>query len=268
MDGVGPERPCGGEVVDKEQAPARLGVRIRTHQRGRATSGARATDPTVVYRRPNAPLRRAPAPTPAPEPTAPVPAPVRAGTALRDAIKDAYARSKDLVDEERFTQAADALTAVIDAAATALGAENPRVLGLRRQRGAVLMFGGDFRRALPEFDALAGAFARTAGPSSHDALECRRRAAHCRANLGQATVALREFQDVLEVVSEAEGDASETVPDLRRSIGILLFSQGRRAEAEGVLDALHEDMCLVLGEDHEETLEIAAHLARLRGPEG
>lgn len=130
------------------------------------------------------------------------------------------------------------------------------------------MAGEDFRRALPEFDALAAVYARTAGPAGYDALECRRHAAHCRANLGQATAALREFQEVLEIVSDTGADASETALDLRRSIGLLLLSEGRRTEAEGVLDTLHEDMCVVLGEDHEETLEIADLLARLRRPEG
>ena len=49
-------------------------------------------------------------------------------------------------------------------AAAALGAENPQVLALRSRRAAILVIGGDFRRALPEFDALADAYARTAGP--------------------------------------------------------------------------------------------------------
>ncbi|MFE7812540.1 protein kinase [Streptomyces sp. NPDC057433] len=224
-------------------------------------------DPTVIYRQPNAPLRRVTAPAPSSEPVDPGPVPARADTVLRDAIRDAYARSADLAEKGRFAQAADVLKAVIATAAAALGAHNPRVLGLRRQRAAVLMAGEDFRRALPEFDALAAVYARTAGPAGESALECRRHAAHCRANLGQATVALREFQEVLEVVSDADGDASETALDLRHSIGVLLFSEGRRTEAEGVLDALHEDMCVLLGEDHEETLEIADLLARLRGPE-
>ncbi|WP_326801012.1 protein kinase [Streptomyces sp. NBC_01788] len=225
-------------------------------------------DPTVVYRQPNAPLRRTTAPAPSPEQVAPVPVAARADTVLRDAIRDAYARSADLAESGRFAQAADVLKAVIATAATALGAHSPRVLSLRRQRAAVLMAGEDFRRALPEFDALAAVYARTAGPAGESALECRRHAAHCRANLGQATAALREFQEVLEVVSDTDGDASETALDLRRSIGVLLFSEGRRTEAEGVLDALHEDMCVLLGEDHEETHEIADLLARLRGPEG
>ncbi|WP_369030741.1 serine/threonine-protein kinase [Streptomyces adonidis] len=231
-------------------------------------SPSEVPDPTLVYRQPNAPLRRTTTPAPSPAPAAPEPVPARVDTALRDAIRDAYAKSADLAESGRFAQAADVLKAVIATAATTLGAHNPRVLGLRRQRAAVLMAGEDFRRALPEFDALAAVYARTAGPADESTLECRRHAAYCRANLGQATVALREFQEVLEVVSDAAGDASETALDLRRSIGLLLFSEGRRTEAEGVLDALHEDMCVLLGEDHEETREIADLLARLRGPEG
>ncbi|WP_225846861.1 serine/threonine-protein kinase [Streptomyces sp. HPF1205] len=236
---------------------------------GRAPAGV--ADPTVVYRQPNAPLRRTAVPSPAAEPAPPVPpapAPVPADTVLRDAIRDAYARSADLADDGRFTQAADVLKAVIGPAATALGVQNRRVLGLRRQRAAVLMAGEDYRRALPEFEALAAVYARTAGPSSRETLECRRSAAGCRANLGETAAALREFQEVLELVISAEGDASVTAIDLRRNIGILLYTEGDRVTAEGVLDALHEDMCVVLGEDDEETREIADLLLRLRRPEG
>lgn len=229
---------------------------------------AGVADPTVVYRQPNAPLRRTAASTHAVEPTPPVPASGSADTLLRDAIRDAYARSRDLVDDGRFTQAADVLKAAIGPAATVLGVQNRRVLGLRRRRAAVLMAGEDYRRALPEFDALAAVYTRTEGPSSHEALECRRGAASCRANIGEAAAALREFQAVLELVSHAEGDASETALDLRRNIGVLLYTEGDRATAEGVLDALHEDMCVVLGEDDEDTREIADLLARLRRPEG
>jgi eukaryotic-like serine/threonine-protein kinase len=233
-----------------------------------AGSSAVVPDPTVVYRQPNAPLRRTTARVQSPEPTAPVAVPGQVGTALQEAIQDACDRSKVLAENGRFAQAADVLKAVIGTAAIALGEHNPRVLRLRGRRAAILMGGEDFRRALPEFDALAAVYARTAGPSGERALECRRNAALCRANLGQATAALREFQDVLEIVSHADGDATETALDLRRSIGVLLFSEGRRTEAEGVLETLHEDMCVVLGEDHEETREIAGLLARLHRPEG
>ncbi|MEU6364956.1 hypothetical protein ABZ876_04195 [Streptomyces sp. NPDC046931] len=52
------------------------------------------------------------------------------------------------------------------------------VLDLRMERAAVLFLGADYRRAaLPEVDALVGAFSRTAGPTSEKARSCRAQAA-------------------------------------------------------------------------------------------
>ncbi|MGC5322715.1 protein kinase domain-containing protein [Micromonospora arida] len=224
-------------------------------------------DPTLVYRRPNAPRRR-------PAPAAVVPAPrsetstadpaAILQTGLRDAIKAAVSQSDELLNDERFAQAAEVLEGVISPASAALGAESPRVLGLRSRRAAILIIGGDFRRALPEFDALAAAYARTAGPTSEDALECLRQAAHCRAELGQATTALRQFRQVLTHVRAASGDVSPTALDLRRNIGILLVSEDKAAEAADELQPLHDDLCVVYGPDHELTREVADLLARLR----
>jgi hypothetical protein len=88
-------------------------------------------------------------------------APPAADTRLNDAIKAAVSRSDALLEDERFTQAADALRQAIGPAARALGPESPRVLRLRERRAAILVLGGDFRSALPEFDALAAAYSRT-----------------------------------------------------------------------------------------------------------
>ncbi|MEU4382375.1 hypothetical protein [Micromonospora echinofusca] len=170
--------------------------------------------------------------------------------------------SSGVRDDERFAQAAEVLEQVISPASAALGAESPRVLALRSRRAAILVIGGDFRHALPEFDALAAAYARTAGPTSEDALECLRQAAHCRAELGQATTALRQFRQVLTHVRAASGDASPTALDLRRNIGMLLLSEGKTVEAAGELQPLHDDLCVVYGPRHEETREVADVLAR------
>ncbi|MFB8177709.1 hypothetical protein ACFC8N_16925 [Streptomyces sp. NPDC055966] len=153
-------------------------------------------------------------------------------------------------------------------AAAGPGAENPRVLWIRKRRAAVLIIGGDFRRALPEFDALAAAYARTAGSSSTDALECRRQAAYCRAEIGQSAAALKQFQAVLDQVRQADGDASPEALDLRRNIGMLLLAENRVPEALEVLQPLHEDLNLGYGPNHEETREIAEILARIRFAEG
>nr|WP_275941523.1 serine/threonine-protein kinase [Planosporangium mesophilum] len=221
-------------------------------------------DPTLLYRRPNSPRPRPETP-PVSRPVAPTVRPAAVVDAeLRDAIKAAVSQSDELLNDERFAQAAEVLQKVIDPAAAALGAESPRVLGLRSRRAAILVLGGDFRRALPEFDALAAAYARTAGPASPDALDCLREAAYCRAELGQATAALRQFEQVLAQVRAADGDASPTALDLRRNIGMLLLSEGKASEAVAELQPLYDDLCVVYGPQHEDSQEVADVLARLR----
>ncbi|MFD9207913.1 protein kinase [Streptomyces sioyaensis] len=224
-----------------------------------------APDPTGVFRHPFAPRPRRTASVITPTPTV-VDAnqgPVVVPEQLRDEIKDAFAHSNALLEEERFAQAAEVLGEVIGPAAQALGAESSDVLELRRQRAAIRFLGGDYRQALPEFDALADAYARTAGVTSEDARVCRTQAAHCRAELGQVTVALQQFQTILGQVRAIESDASDEAIDLRRSIGFLLLAESRLSEARSMLEPLHTDMCVVYGPDDDETREIAEALARI-----
>lgn len=228
-------------------------------------------DPTLLYRRPNAPRPRpdTASPVPAPATGAPVAEPAAVlATEIRDAIKAAVSHSDELLEDDRFAQAADVLQNAIAPAAEALGTENARVLSLRARRAAILVIGGDFRHALPEFDALVVAYTRTAGPASSDAIACLRQAAHCRAELGQTTAALRQFRQVLTHVRAADGDASPTALDLRRNIGLLLLAEGNTTDARAQLKPLYEDLRVVYGPDHDETREVADILARLRLAEG
>jgi tetratricopeptide (TPR) repeat protein len=183
---------------------------------------------------------------------------------LADDMKAAREHADALLEDERFAQAAEVLGEVLEPAAAALGVDNRKVLDLRQRRAAVLFLGGDFRTALPEFDALAEAYARTSGPAGPSARLCRAQAAHCRAELGQVTAALEQFEAVLRQVTAVASDADEEAIELRRAIGFLLLSEGRYAEAREVLEALHEDLCLIVGPDDEETVEIADALTRIR----
>lgn len=219
-------------------------------------------DPTRLYRLPNAPRTRPRFQPVTPPPPTAAPAPPVAA-ALDEQLRAATAESDQLLEEERFTQAADALQRAIRPAATALGIEDPRILRLRVRRAAILVLGGAFRRALPEFDALAAVYARTAGPGSQPALECLRQAAHCRAELGHTTTALQQFEQVLTHVRRAAGDASPTALDLRRNIGVLLLAEGEPARARAVLQSLHDDLLLVSPRDDPDAAEVAVLLARL-----
>ncbi|HEY9440269.1 MAG TPA: serine/threonine-protein kinase [Streptomyces sp.] len=225
-----------------------------------------APDPTGIFRRPYAPRARAGAGAGAgvPSPPAGAPGAVPVPERLQEEIKEAYAHSDALLEEERFTQAAEVLGEIIEPAARAMGSENRHVLKLRMRRAAVRLLGGDYRAALPEFDALADAYARTGGPSSDRARACRTQAARCRAELGQVTDALAALREVLDVVRSVDGDASEEAVELRRDIGMLLLAQGRAAEAGRVLVPLYDDLCLVVGADDEMAQEVAEALALIR----
>ncbi|MEU7279556.1 protein kinase [Streptomyces sp. NPDC045431] len=228
------------------------------------TGPAGAPDPTGLFRDPYAPRSRpqpAVIPTPSGE-SAPAPLPVP--DELRADIKEAYAHSDALLEEERFAQAAEVLSEVIEPAARALGTDNRQVLELRTQRAAIRLLGGDYRAALPEFTALADAYGRIAGPTSERARACRAQAARCRAELGQVTEALSVLESVLAVVRSVDSDVSEEAIELRRDIGMLLLAQGRAADALVVLEPLHADLNVVYGPADELTGEVAEALALIR----
>ncbi|WP_371777923.1 serine/threonine-protein kinase [Streptomyces sp. NBC_01438] len=226
-----------------------------------------APDPTGIFRNPYAPraragTRRAAATTVDPQAGPPVPVPVPAH--LREEIDEAYAHSEALLEEERFAQAAEVLGEVIEPAARALGAESKRVLALRKNRAAIQLLGGDYRAALPEFDALADAYARTDGPIGASARACQAQAARCRAELGQATDALASLRGLLDVVRSVDSDLSEEAVELRRDIGMLLLARGQAAEADLILRPLHDDLCVVFGPGDEMSEEVAEALALIR----
>ncbi|WWQ69204.1 serine/threonine-protein kinase [Streptomyces sp. Q6] len=227
---------------------------------------AGAPDPTGIFRRPYAPRARARTPSAQATPTASVPAVVPAPVpdSVRQAIKEARDHANLLLEEERFAQAAEVIGEVVQPAAQALGADNKRVLDLRSFRAAIWLLGGDYRAALPEFDQLTDAYARTEGPTGEQARACRAQAARCRGELGQVTEALATLSDVLGLVRTIDGDASEEALDLRRDIGMLLLAQGRAPDARAVLEPLHADLCVVYGEDDEMTAEVAEALSVIR----
>ncbi|WP_307071914.1 serine/threonine-protein kinase [Streptomyces sp. B3I8] len=233
-------------------------------------------DPTGIFRRPYAPRARGgtgrarpavpgdDAGPGVPPGVPPVVLPEAEREAWRQRIREVQAHYAALMDEERYAQAAEVMAELIEPAARALGAENRPVLRLRMWRAVSLQLAGDHRAALPEFEALADAYARSGGRGGTEVRDCLAQAARCRGQLGQVTQALSGLSRVLEMVRAADGDVSEEAVELRRDIGMLLFTQGRTAEAYDVLEPLHADLCVVLGAHHELTEEVAETLAVIR----
>lgn len=221
-------------------------------------------DPTGLFRLPYAPRPRGAAGQRPASGADDSPAPAPMPETLRAEIREVHAHYDALMQEERCAQAAEVVGEVVDPAARALGADNKVVLGLRTRRAVSRLLGGDVRAALPEFDALAEAYARTTGPAGEQALDCRAQAARCRAELGEVTAALAELRAVLDMVRSVDGEEGEEALVLRRDIGMLLLAQGRSAEAGALLVPLHADLVRVLGPEDELTVEIAETLALVR----
>lgn len=213
-------------------------------------------DPTRPFRYPMAPRPRQD-PRVAPEP-ADLGEPV-----TRDAARNLQERAVELIGEGRFSLAEEALNEIIPGAVHAFGADDRDVLELRRAHAVSLFLGGDYRRALPEFDALAEAFGRVQGERGLDALECRGQAAYCRMELGDTTDALDELAEVVAGYRALGMSTDGDVLVMRLRVVWLLAAAGRFTEAEDALPTLDEDVRATLGPDDQLTRDVRDLGARL-----
>lgn len=214
-------------------------------------------DPTRPYRRPIAPRPRPSTASGAMEPGSYAPAPDREG------IERAPDAAAALVDEERFTQAINLLTELIQPAVARFGADAGPVLDLRASYAAALYLGGAFRQAAPQFDALAASFERLVGPNAEETLEYRRQAIECRVALGETVDVLPEVESVLRGYLRLGHDDIRDVLDLRLTIVRLRLGVGQRDEAKTELRDLYRDARRSLGTNDELTDVIREMAARL-----
>ncbi|MGW5440229.1 protein kinase domain-containing protein [Nocardia asteroides] len=221
-------------------------------------------DPTRIFRRPNAPLETAQI-----EPTrvhSQPAAPTEPLTAdhLSAAVSEARSRYDELLDLDRYAQAADALAAVIDNAAEAHGVDSPDVLELRREVAAAWALGGEYRRALTELDSLARTYLRVEGKFSESAWEVRAMSARCQMQLGEIDGGLAALRALLTDIVAASGDSCEHALQLRADLAELLAGTGDVAGALDLLEPLYEDLLVLRGPDNPMTVDVLARLADLR----
>ncbi|MFI8978039.1 protein kinase [Nocardia asteroides] len=174
---------------------------------------------------------------------------------------------QQLVDEGRFAQAAEVLARLVSETAT--DREDRRVLEVRGKIARALLSGGEFRRAGAAFDRLADQYALLVGPDDELALQCRKSAVICRAEVGELATAVAEIRMLLAQVRRSQGDGSELALELRLELGRLLTLIGERVEASVVLNEVYDDLLLVRGADDAVTsaaLEALDQLAALEPP--
>ena len=172
----------------------------------------------------------------------------------------AHDQALRLVDDGRFTQAAEVLSAVVERAA---GRTEPAVLDARLTRALALFLGNDYRRALPEFLSLSEALA----PDQERMLECRRQAAYCRAELGDIPAALRDFRALLTEISRIEETGTNSFSRYVSRSDSCCPRLGHATEAEQELGSVLSDLIAVYGPDDPEVMEVRTALTRLRASE-
>jgi tetratricopeptide (TPR) repeat protein len=270
LEKVPEHRPASAQdVFDRLRpflpAPGESGVAPGSYPGALAGS---VPDPTRPYRHPLAPHRpTAPQAVPQHAPASPAPAAVRRQVlpaALVEELDIAEQQATDLIDQERFSQAADILDDVLSSSDARALTNHPRLLEIRSTHAAALFLGGDFRRALAAFDELAAAYTSVAGPRDDRVLECRKQAAYCHAELGDTEAALAGFQALLDHVRTDRDDRSPEALELRHQIGILLLAAHRLREAAQVLRPLHQDLLTVRGVEDPDVQEVRDLLTRIQ----
>jgi tetratricopeptide (TPR) repeat protein len=199
-------------------------------------------DPTRPFRRPFAPRTPSRA----------------AATSLHEPIDvgEYRRRAAALVEEGRFTQAAGLLDVALRQEARTGDAP-----GLRLEYASALILGGEFLRALPEYEDLIAEYGFGPHADAEIVLHCREQAAVCRVELGDVTEALAEFRVLLEERRDAE---PVELFELRRQIGLLEASTGDLTGALRTLDHLRLDVARLAGEQHPDVVELQDIVARLK----
>jgi serine/threonine protein kinase len=233
-------RPAGAEEVYRRLQP--LLPTTAEH----LADDADPLDPTRPYRRPLAPPpRRARSAVPSEAPPLP--------------LGEVREQAAQLAEAGRLTQAAELLARRIR------GAVEPAadLHNARFQLAQTLLLGGQYGRALPEFQAIVAELVDLRGPVDDDVLHCRVQIATCHAELGALTAAIDELMEVLGIERGRRGDTDPEVLDLRRQIGLLLASSGDLPAAETALRELHVDMQSALGPRHSDVVDLEEVLRRL-----
>ncbi|NHD16019.1 MULTISPECIES: serine/threonine-protein kinase [unclassified Actinopolyspora] len=189
-------------------------------------------DPTAPYRHPHAPrsARRRPEST---EPSGEVPAadPHEA----EERIRSEQQRANELVDEARFTQAAELLRSLLVDRSLRQQLTPDRRTKIRRNLATFHFLGGDYRAALEEYSVLLAELDDYSGASTASVLECRVMAATCRMELGENQRAARELRSLLNEYLRLLPEELERILEVRVQLATLLSNTGETDEARQLL---------------------------------
>lgn len=252
--------------ADASEVLTRLGPYLPAPQ----PPGARDTDadhdPTHPFRHPFSPRQRAnrgdtavlaTPPTATPTPTTPEPEPEATEPPDPDALRDEVDR---LVGEQRFTQAADVLSAALSHED---GLTDSLQLQFAHMRADAWFSARRINQACEEYQRLLPLLTDRFGEGSEDVLDCRHALAACLVELERHAQALDVMLVLLDGYRVRGVEDSEEALELRFGIVRSRALTGDVAAALSELRALHDDAVETLGSDSALVGKLRRFLHRL-----
>ncbi|TDU83152.1 serine/threonine protein kinase [Kribbella voronezhensis] len=190
------------------------------------------------------------------------------GTFSRGRLARARQEAAELVDQSRFTQAADVLDALAEPATHAFGSVDSEVVSLRLELADVLFEGGNYRAAGPIYHQLGVDLATVRGPNDELVFRCRLQEATCQALIGQSDMAIEQLQALLSDENRVLGSNDSRTLELRRQIGLLQLGAGRIEESTELLGELLADLERLRGIEDPLTIRVRDLLNGLPRTEG
>ena len=169
-------------------------------------------------------------------------------------------RANELVDEGRFTQAAEILQSLLEDRSLTDRLTAHRRRRIRQNLGTFYFLGSDYRNALDVYTTLLTELREQPGVSDDVILDCRFMAANCRVELGEGVAAVAELRDLIREYEMMLPVDHERLLELRVLLGMLLL------QTDGVqARELFENVLITQGSSHAEPYVVQAqhHLDRL-----
>jgi serine/threonine protein kinase len=190
------------------------------------------------------------------------------GAFSRGRLARARQEATELIDQSRFSRAAEVLDALAEPATQAFGPVDTDVVSLRLELADVLFEGGNYRAAGPIYHQLGADLAAVRGPNDELVFRCRLQEATCQALIGQSGMAIEQLQVLLSDETRVLGANDSRTLELRRQIGLLQLGAGRIEESAELLGELLADLEQLRGVDDPLTVKVRDLLNGIPRTEG
>lgn len=145
-------------------------------------------------------------------------------------------RANELVEEGRFTQAAEILRSLLDDQSLADRLTEHRRLRIRQNLATFHFLGSDYRNALDVYTEVLTEMQAQPGVSDEAILDCRFMVANCRVELGEGTTAVAELRELIDEYENVLPEHYERLLEIRVLLAMLLSQTDEVAQARELFE--------------------------------